>query len=43
MYTGTITFYVTKVVIDEAVIDGDAKPYMVIESEDSKRVASSND
>ena len=32
---------VTKVVIDEAVIVGDAKPYMVYESGDSKRAASS--
>ncbi len=34
---------VTKVVIDEAVIDGEAKPYMVYESEEPKRAASSND
>ncbi|MDH5471627.1 MAG: ATP-dependent Clp protease ATP-binding subunit ClpX [Gammaproteobacteria bacterium] len=34
---------VTKVVIDEAVIEGDAKPYMVYESGDSKKSASSND
>jgi len=32
---------VTKVVIDEAVIIGDAKPYMVYEGGDSKRAASS--
>jgi len=32
---------VTKVVIDEAVIVGDAKPYMVYEGGDSKRAASS--
>jgi len=32
---------VTKVVIDEAVIVGEAKPYMVYESGDSKRAASS--
>jgi len=34
---------VTKVVMDEAVIQGDAKPYMVYESGDNKKSASSND
>jgi len=34
---------VTKVVIDDAVIEGDAKPYMVFESGEPKRAASSKD
>jgi ATP-dependent Clp protease ATP-binding subunit ClpX len=34
---------VTKVVIDDAVIEGDAKPYMVFESGEPKRTASSKD
>ena len=34
---------VTKVVIDEAVIKGEAKPYMVYESGESKRAASSSE
>jgi len=34
---------VTKVVVDEAVIQGDAQPYMVFESGDTKKIASSNE
>ncbi len=34
---------VTKVVVDEAVIQGDAQPYMVFEGGDTKKLASSNE
>ena len=34
---------VTKVVIDEAVIKGEAKPYMLYEGGDTKKAASSAD
>lgn len=34
---------VTKVVVDEAVISGEAKPYMVFESGETQRAASSNE
>ncbi|MCW8853504.1 MAG: ATP-dependent Clp protease ATP-binding subunit ClpX [Gammaproteobacteria bacterium] len=43
MYDLPSTENVTKVVMDEAVIQGDAKPYLVYESGDNKKSASSND
>ena len=43
MYDLPSTDNVSKVVLDEAVINGDAKPYMVFESSDTQKAASSAD